>query len=185
MELRSKHVLLAMAVIIVGAVGFSVWYHSHRTQRVRAAWGAEFAARIMNAPLTELLLLEPGDANTPAGERLRLGDTTWKITRRKDVSFTPAKPSGLRHLREFLIVDETYDWEAQPKNTVPGQKMPMALAFHQPDQESAVVLVDLATQQATLLPGGPTLVFRPHYASAFEQFLDDQTKTPGPLPEQR
>jgi hypothetical protein len=129
MHNSGKLLIVTMFVAALAAAATSWWFRYEATHQSAQFWGAEDARLIRDAPNVELLQLRctaaapmilrttdppqdqvPQAANTPdpslPHERLRLGQATWIIEARRDISTAP----GLTHLRNALLEDRSFEW---------------------------------------------------------------------------
>jgi len=153
-------ILFIIGVGVASAIG-SQWYYHHLQQRPLALWGLGEANLMLNAPLTNALLLVPVDkvppGTLPAGEvreRIMVGKERWIVLKRKDVTNAP----GFSHVRACLVDDESFDW-----NTKGGDCQPQWIYGLEFNDVEAMVMVLFAPncERATLVDTGASASMRP------------------------
>jgi hypothetical protein len=135
-EKSGKWLIVAILAVALAAGAFSWWFRWSATHRAAELWGPEAAATIRDALHIEAYRLT--DAGSETDETLVAGNRAYAVERRVDVSKGP----GLVHLKQALLEDRSFDWEATFDT---GLLVPRwALVFHPlPDRQS--------TEAATLL----------------------------------
>jgi len=129
MARHGQRLILGMLAIAVVAAGGAWWYQYQQGQRVLALWGADNAFRIRLAPDCDLLKLRP--AETPGAEQISIAGQHRAITSIHPIGHA----QGFVHARQALIVDASYDWEAETQVPADWQ---YALRFR--DGQGATIL---------------------------------------------
>jgi hypothetical protein len=121
MHNSGKLLIVTMFVAALAAAATSWWFRYEATHRPAQFWGPEAARLIRDAPLVELLTLQPAaiavdDAKSP--DEIHFGTAAWTITSHHDISAA----HGLVHLRNALLEDRSFNWS---KDSLPAN-----LAYH-------------------------------------------------------
>lgn len=113
----NRGTLTILGIVLLGAsmASVAVWYHAQTGQRCLAVWGVDGARLIRHAPQVEALRLgpatdpaAPASADSPAPETLTLGEQSFAVVERVDISQT----RGLLHARHALIMDHNFQFES-------------------------------------------------------------------------
>lgn len=123
-------------------------YHARVQRRPLELWGSGAALLLLNARSVEVLALARGGPDEAVeAERLIVDGRLWFVTGRKDVSSAP----GLSHVRQSLLNDRSYNWQAVQPHEPPAWDC--ALVFAEAAQQ-VTLLLDFDGGRARLLPGG-------------------------------
>ncbi len=165
-----KVVTLGIFAIALLATACAWWYQRAQGRRALEYWGADDAQLLRHGKEILLWQLSP-DADGPDAangttrrETLLVDDLTWSIRRQVDLTKAP----GLLHLRQALIVDASYDWDAPTPGAAESPVWQYALAA-QDDDRQVVILLDLRRQWARKLDRGPPVQLT--IASGLETFF--------------
>ncbi len=160
---------------LAGAVGvLSVGLHYWISRRAIAWWGHDAAAVILNAPQVAALQLEPhvGPAQggpSDAMATVSVGEVRYDVVRRNDL----AGQEGLDHLRNSLLEDLNFAWNAPPP-AAPSQWR-FALEFRDAAQR-LVVVFDPTGRRLARADTGASLAIAP-IATGWEDFFVEQFGT--------
>ena len=159
-------VVMILAAAVAAALGW--WYQRAAMRRTMALWGPETALVIARASRVEALRLGPGGlgADRPAAETIDLGGARIPVIERRDIG----RSRGLSHLRQALLDDRSFDWQAQP--AAAAAHWDYALRFAGQDR-SVTLLVDLSGQLLAVA-GAPTIASVAPIADGLAAFLDEQ-----------
>ena len=161
---------------LAGAVGvLSVGLHYWISRRAIAWWGHDAAAVILNAPQVAALQLESpvGAAHggpTDIAETVTIGGVHYDVARRKDL----AGQEGLDHLRNSLLEDMNFAWNAPPP-AAPSQWR-FALEFRD-GPLPLIVIFDPTGRRLARADTGASLAIAP-IATGWEDFFAEQFGTP-------
>ena len=157
---------------LAAAVGvLSVGLHYWISRRAIAWWGHDAAAVILNAPQVAALQLQPHGGAAHGGQAdvmatVSVGEVQYDVVRRKDL----AGQQGLDHLRNSLLEDLNFAWNAPPPA---GQgQWRFALEFREGAQRLVVVL-DPAQRRLARADTGASLAIAP-IATGWEDFFAEQ-----------
>lgn len=125
---RGKLVVAAILAVALGLAVFAWYWRWQQGHRAAAFWGAEVSQLIRGARRTELLVLEPADAEAgqpvqaaepaDAASSLSIDGARYRIASTLDLSNSP----GLIHARHSLTEDASFIWnpssaECEPRWT--------------------------------------------------------------------
>ena len=144
MEKSGKLLILAILAIALTSGVFSWWFRWSATRRVAAFWGPEVTTIIRDAQRVEAYRLAPDGIETD--QTLSAGKREYPVEKRIDAS----QGHGLVHLKQALLEDRSYDWEA---SVVHDELIPRwALMFHPPAAQvlgtPVILLFDDACERA-------------------------------------
>lgn len=171
---RGRWVILVIFGL-AGAVGvLSVGLHYWISRRAIAWWGHDAAALIQNAPQVAALQLQPhfGPAHggpTDTAETVTIGGVGYDVVRRKDL----AGQDGLDHLRNSLLEDMNFAWNAPPP-AAPSQWR-FALEFRD-GAKRLVIVLDPTGRRLARAETGASLAIAP-IATGWEDFFAEQFGT--------
>ncbi|HZZ72973.1 MAG TPA: hypothetical protein VFE24_12030 [Pirellulales bacterium] len=128
MLVRGKIVFLVMALLIVGAAGFSIWYNHHQSAQSIAFWGDEAVKTILQAEHVIIARCAPAAAEAPAAERITLAGQTFQLIRRKDMAQN-------HDLKAIWLEDGAFDWQTvrHPPTELAAQSL-LAIEFQHGDR---------------------------------------------------
>lgn len=153
--------LLVAGLIAAGlAAAMTAWWHQHsQTQAALAFWGGETAGLINRSDRVEVQAID-GVAVVSRDRLFQPGSTAKDITTAR----------GLVHFRHSLLVDASFDWNAELK-TVPAWEY--AVRFSDAERD-AIVLFDLKNKLAAPLDDAPMVASMAPIAEGVRTYLDEQ-----------
>jgi hypothetical protein len=132
-----KLVIIAIAALALAAAGASWWFRYAATHQAAEFYG-DHVLLIRDAPVVELLRIEP---SSPGGfvEGALRSETLDRFldapTNRRDISTTP----GLTHLRAALLDDRSYNWPSRPDR--PSDRWKWILIFRNEQGGAGAILM--------------------------------------------
>jgi hypothetical protein len=110
MRVSGKLIVLTLVGLGLAATLFSLWFTYRSTHRTLQMWGPKTARLIQAARQVTALRLEPAAGDAADGEAwLELGAETFHVAEARDFSHV----RGLIHLRQVLLQDANFRWDAQ------------------------------------------------------------------------
>jgi hypothetical protein len=199
MRNSGKLLIIALFIAALAAASASWWFRYQATHRSAQFWGPEAARLIRDAPHVELLALrangparmmlqpaEPAknDSPPPAGsptshspaEEIRLGQATWTIDARRDISNAP----GLTHLRNALLEDRSFTWG--PFLSDHDEQWTTAIVFRDGDENQPLTILFLPSFARALVyrPGSDRsqLIGTQPIAAGLAETISDWSQLP-------
>ena len=156
---HGKYVIAVMLIIGVVAAGISLWHHSRVSRHALEYWGQAGAKQILRAPKVVAVRLQGDAAGMPI---------------ERDASHS----RGLVNIRQALLQDAAYNWEAAPPETPPQWQY--ALRF-EGDGPAVTALFSFADDPRLLREGADkSLSLDPASARVLQAFLEEQFEDESP-----
>jgi hypothetical protein len=166
-----KVVIVAIALLAVGASGVSWMYYARLQRRPIELWGSHAAELILRAPTVRAYGLVPmaddaREQNSEVQRQFVIAGERYEAADERDIS----QARGLSHIRQGLIHDRSFAWD-EPSGE---QRSHWQFAVEFADgQDTAAVAFDFEAKRAALAEADRTVSIRP-VAGAIEGFFRDQ-----------
>ncbi len=178
---QGKYVILAVLALAVGASAISWFYYARLQQRPIELWGSRAAELMLRAPAARAYRLTSAGATgqqaeaeassshettDATGRKVQVAGESLLAIDERDVSQAP----GFSHIRQSLIHDRSFAWEAEPGGEPP--RWEYAIEF-QENGDKAMVAFAPNCGRAALVGRDRTVSIRP-VSAAILDFLVEQ-----------
>lgn len=148
MQTSGKLVIVGIFGVAIAGVILTLWFQFEARRRSRDFWGSDNAVLIGRAPKVELMRLRNSpDSEVSDTEQLKVDGAIFELGERKDIS----KARGLVHMRDALIRDSGFQWNASRGDCQPQWEY--AFRFADEDDE-LIIALDVLCRRVRLVPEG-------------------------------